>query len=124
MPGAIASKGPPPGAPVAPVMPDQVSRDLLRFAQDPPADALARMGSRAQGLSATLDTNGDGRLDLAVPSADRTELRVMTIAGGGLKELKTIDLGAPVTGNITRAGGTRLSVPVKGGKRHVDAAAP
>ena len=52
MPGAIASKGPPPGAPVAPVMPDQVSRDLLRFAQDPPADALARMGSRAQGLTA------------------------------------------------------------------------
>ena len=82
------------------------------------------IGSRAQGLSATLDANGDGRLDLIVPSADRTKLRVMTLQGGSLKELKTIDLGAPVTGNITRAGGTKLSVPVKGGKRLIDAAAP
>ncbi len=54
------------------------------------------IGSRAQGLSATLDTNGDGRVDLVLPSADRTKLRVMTLAGGGLKELKTIDLGGPV----------------------------
>lgn len=82
------------------------------------------IGSRSQGLSATLDTNGDARLDLVLPSADRTKLRVMTLAGGSLKELHSIDLGAPVSGNITRAGGTKLSVPVKGGRRIVDAASP
>ncbi len=82
------------------------------------------IGSRAQGLSATLDTNGDGRLDIVVPSADRTKLRAMTLQGGSVKELHTIDLGAPVSGNITRAGGTKLGVPVKGGKRLIDAAAP
>jgi FG-GAP-like repeat len=81
------------------------------------------IGSRVQNLSATLDANGDARPDLAVPSADRTKLRVMTLQGGNLKELKTIDLGAPVSGNITLAGGTKLGVPVKGGKRIVDAAA-
>jgi hypothetical protein len=82
------------------------------------------IGSRAQGLSATLDANRDGRPDLAVPSADRRALRVVALENGSVKELRTIDLGAPVTGNITRAGGTKLSVPVKGGNRLVDAAAP
>ena len=82
------------------------------------------IGSRAQGLSSTLDANGDGQFDLIVPSADRTQLRVMSLQGGSLKELRTIDLGAPVSGNITRAGGTKLNVPVKGGSRIVDADSP
>jgi hypothetical protein len=82
------------------------------------------IGSRAQGLSATLDANRDGRPDLAVPSADRRALHVVALENGSVKELRTIDLGAPVSGNITRAGGTKLSVPVKGGNRLVDAAAP
>ncbi len=82
------------------------------------------IGSRAQGLSATLDANGDGQMDLIVPSADRTRLRVMTLQGGQVKELKTIDLGAPVSGDITRAGGTRLSVPGKGGRRLEDVSVP
>jgi hypothetical protein len=81
------------------------------------------IGSRSQGLSATLDANRDGRLDLVVPSADRRALRVVTLKGG-VQELLTIDLGAPVTGDITRAGGTKLSVPLKGGRRTVDVSVP
>lgn len=82
------------------------------------------IGSRAQGLSATLDANGDGRPDLVIPSTERTTLRVMTLQGASIKELKAIDLGAPVSGNIKRAGGRKLSVPVAGGRRMVDVSAP
>ena len=38
-------------------------------------------------LSATVDVNGDGRPDLAVPSADRRTLRVVGFQGKGLVEL-------------------------------------
>ena len=51
--GTLAAAGTAaPGAPAAQPMPDTVSRDLLRCAQESPADLLARMGSGAQGLTA------------------------------------------------------------------------
>jgi hypothetical protein len=81
------------------------------------------IGSRALNLSATLDTNGDGALDIVVPSADRRALRVITLKGG-VKELHRIQLGAPVSGNIKRLGGTRLNVPVGGRTELVDVSVP
>ena len=41
-----------------------------------------RIGSRELDLSAVLDFNGDGIMDIAVPDASRTRLRVVTFAGG------------------------------------------
>ncbi len=52
--GSLAGAGPTHGAhpaPTAPVMPDTVSRELLRCARESPADVLARLGSGPNGLT-------------------------------------------------------------------------
>jgi hypothetical protein len=81
------------------------------------------IGSRALSLSATLDANNDGTPDIVVPSADRRALRVISMKGG-LKELRRIELGAPVSGNIMRSVGAKLSVPLSDGTRVVDVSLP
>lgn len=54
------------------------------------------IGTRELDLSAVLDWNGDGILDLAVPSADRRAMRIVSFADGRFAELDAIDLPAPV----------------------------
>lgn len=49
------------------------------------------IGSRVQDLSAVVDWNGDGILDLLVPDARRQNLRVVTFAGGTFKQLARIN---------------------------------
>ncbi|MEM1286988.1 MAG: VCBS repeat-containing protein [Pseudomonadota bacterium] len=52
--------------------------------------------SPVMDLSAVADFNGDGRLDLAVPDASRTALRVVTFTAGGVRDLATIPLPGAV----------------------------
>ena len=54
-------------------------------------------GSAHQGLSAVADFNGDGIADLAIPSANRMNLRFVTLAGGKLRELGSATLTAPAS---------------------------
>lgn len=56
------------------------------------------IGSRVQDMSAVGDFDGDGVADLALPSADRRTLRLVSMAGGRVAELPPIKLpGRAVT---------------------------
>ena len=72
------------------------------------------IGSRALGLSASLDVDGDGITDLVLPDQPRTTLVALSFAGGALRTIGRVGLGAQVTGDITLRG-TELRVPVAGG---------
>ena len=58
------------------------------------------IGSRELGMSALLDIDGNGAVELLVPGADRRELRVMSAAGGKLRELHRIAHDSPITGAL------------------------
>jgi hypothetical protein len=75
------------------------------------------IGSRELALHAFHDVDGDGTLDVILPSADRRELRILSFAGGRSRELKRVALPAPVTGNFILESGT-LIVPLAGAGRH------
>ncbi len=53
-------------------------------------------GSRELRLAASADVDGDGRLELALPSADRRALRIMTFGGGRPKEIARIALPSAI----------------------------
>jgi hypothetical protein len=50
------------------------------------------IGSRELRLSALADVDGNGRADLAVPSADRRTLRIVGVRGEGLREIASARL--------------------------------
>jgi hypothetical protein len=54
------------------------------------------IGSREMRLSALADINGDGRMDLALPSADRRRLRIVGFAGGTLTEFASARVPARI----------------------------
>ncbi len=54
------------------------------------------MGSRALGLSAVRDLDGDGAEELLLPAAGRRKLRLISFAGGQFRELGTIEHGAAI----------------------------
>lgn len=58
------------------------------------------IGTREQRLSVTADIDGDGIADLAVPSDDRATLRLMSAAGGKLREIGAVRLPAAVASDI------------------------
>lgn len=64
------------------------------------------IGSRDLDLSVVADLNADGIADIALPSADRDAVRLVTFAGGKMTEIATIALPARVqTGLMYLAGG-------------------
>jgi hypothetical protein len=76
------------------------------------------LGSRAMGLAALLDVDGDGIADAVVPSADRTRLRVVSFAGGTPRELDGVALPAKAAGSFSTGVATRvLIVPLEDGRR-------
>lgn len=54
------------------------------------------IGSTELRLSAVADVNGDGRMDLAVPSANRRTLRIVGFTANGLSELGSARLPAAI----------------------------
>jgi len=54
------------------------------------------IGSREMRLSATADLNKDGILDLAVPSADRRQLRFVGFVAGKLRDFGHVFLPSPI----------------------------
>ena len=68
-----------------------------------------RMGSRELGLSAVLDADGDGVLDIAVPDDTRADLRIVTFAGGSFRELGRIEFDAEIVSSfhLTKTGATK-----------------
>ena len=54
------------------------------------------MGSRALGLSAVLDLDGDGAQELILPAAGRRKLRIVSFAGGAFRELGGIEHHAAI----------------------------
>ncbi len=54
------------------------------------------MGSRALGLAAVLDLDGDGAEELILPAAGRRALRIVSFAGGEFRELGEIVHGAAI----------------------------
>lgn len=52
------------------------------------------LGSPELGLSAIADFDGDGIVDLAIPSFDRRSLRFLSFAGGKAKEIGSVQLRA------------------------------
>jgi hypothetical protein len=57
-------------------------------------------GSRQIGLAAVADFNGDGTMDLAVPSLDRRWLRFITFKGGA-RELRRVQLPSPAVSDFS-----------------------
>jgi hypothetical protein len=64
------------------------------------------IGSRALGLSATADFDGDGKPDLAIPSFDRRSLRLIAFAPS-VRDIARVSLPA-------RAVTDMAMVPVRG----------
>lgn len=54
------------------------------------------IGSRELRLSAIADVDGNGRADIAIPSADRKRLRIIGVTKEGLREIAAALLPAPI----------------------------
>jgi hypothetical protein len=71
------------------------------------------MGSRALGLSAVLDLDGDGAEELILPAAGRRALKILSFAGGEFRELATIAQRAAIVTDFQlrdRDGNGRLDI--------------
>ena len=68
------------------------------------------IGSRDQRLSAISDVDGNGTLDLALPSAGRDALRVIGFVKGSLKELASINMPRQIDKAIAVTGKGKKSI--------------
>ncbi len=53
-------------------------------------------GSTETRLAASADTDGNGSVEIALPSQDRKALKIMSLTRQGLKELASLDLPSPI----------------------------
>ena len=65
------------------------------------------IGSIEMRLSATADVNGDGVPDLAVPSANRRSLRLVTFGPDGPREITSIEVPGRIDKAIAAEGSGR-----------------
>lgn len=61
-------------------------------------------------LAAAADVDGDGRVDLALPSQDRKRLRIMALKRDGLAEIGSADLPSPIDKAIAVSGSGEQAV--------------
>jgi len=73
------------------------------------------IGSRDQELSAVVDWDGDGIMDLLVPDESRRAIRVISFASGKMRELADHPLSSGVAGNFQLLDGPMVRVPLKDG---------
>ncbi|MEM1284488.1 MAG: hypothetical protein AAGH43_03810 [Pseudomonadota bacterium] len=60
--------------------------------------------SREQRLSAIADIDGDGRMDLALPDARRTQLRLVRFAAGRIENIASVPLPAAIVQPVASEG--------------------
>jgi FG-GAP-like repeat len=75
--------------------------------------------SRHLNLSIVADFNGDGRMDLAIPSGDRSHLRYLAFDRGRVHEIGKVALMAPASENFTltaKDGRPAVLVGIGGGR--------
>jgi FG-GAP-like repeat len=77
------------------------------------------IGTRDLAMSATVDANGDGRVEIVVPSADRSTLRHIGFVGNKVREIAQFDLGTQIVGNLIGLGKTKVQVTLNGGHSRV-----
>ncbi len=76
-----------------------------------------RIGSRAIGLAAFIDYDGDGILEVVVPSQDRRALRAIGLHQGAPLEQARIELPSPANGDFEVRPPYGLVVPLEDGRR-------
>lgn len=74
-------------------------------------------GSRALGLAALVDVNGDGTVEVVLPSQDRRALRAFNLHLGRPFEQSRINLPSPAAGDFELLPDNRLIVPLEDGRR-------
>lgn len=72
---------------------------LLKLVEAPDFSNHA-IGSRVLDNSAIADFDGDGIVDIAVPSADRQTLRLISLRGGGLRQITSIAVPDQITKGV------------------------
>lgn len=76
-----------------------------------------RIGATEIGLSAFADVDRDGIMDIVLPSADRSTLKVVTFRGGRFRELAAFPLPARADGDFRRLpDGNGIAVPLEDGR--------
>lgn len=73
--------------------------DALRKVAELPDIANHIAGTRSIDMAATADFDGDGIVDIAAPSLDRTHLRIVSFAPGA-REIASVALPAKATTNL------------------------
>lgn len=74
-------------------------------------------GSRALGLSALIDFDGDGTLEVVLPAQDRSALRAIGLHQGNPLEQARINLPSPASGDFELRPPYGLIVPLEDGRR-------
>ena len=72
------------------------------------------IGSRQQDLAAVVDWNDDGVMDLVLPDARRSSLRIVTFSGGTFAELANVNLTGSITTGLFALPGTDKATVVYG----------
>jgi len=76
------------------------SRNELKLADSAEGFSNHVFGSQDQGLSAVASVNGDRIPDLVLPNASRDAMRMVTAAGGKIRDIATLPLPASVVTTI------------------------
>lgn len=79
-------------------------RGSLRTLVSKPGFSNHVAGSAELRLSASADVDGNGTMELALPSADRMKLRILALKRTGIVELASVDLPSPVTKGVVAEG--------------------
>ncbi len=72
------------------------------------------IATREQDLAAVVDWNSDGVMDLVLPDARRTSLKVVTFSDGTFGEIASINLSGPLTMGVFALPGTDKATVVYG----------